>query len=105
MSIAPKTSRVHVVDEPEILSSQESTNEHSHPEAGVSESAINRQKRRWSSVTVTVTSTSTSFSFAATTMKKSFSLGVSGAAPAANAAAGVNGGGGLVCLPHGYSIC
>jgi len=92
VSVAPRSSRN--VNKPEVLSSQESVGEDEQQQPDFS-----RQKRKFS-LALTVTSTFTSYSFTTTTLKKSFSLATSGA-PAANAA----GGGGLLCLPSGYSIC
>ena len=101
MSAAPRSSRD--VNKPEILSSQESVEEEiQKPDV---ESAISRQKRKFS-LAVTVTSTSTSYVFITTTLNKSFTIATTGipvVQGANNAAA--SGGGGLVCLPAGYSVC
>ena len=97
MSAAPGISRD--VNKPEILSSQEPVEkEIQKPDV---ESAISRQKRKFS-LAVTVTSTFTSYSFITTTLNKSFTIATTAAA--ALAAVGP-GGGGLVCLPAGYSVC
>ena len=99
MSAAPRISRD--VNKPEILSSQESVEEKiQKPDV---ESAISRQKRKFS-LAVTVTSTFTSYVFITTTLNKSFTIATTGAAPVPAAAAAF-GGGGLVCLPAGYSVC
>ena len=91
-----------VVRDPEIESSQDlfvpeenHYNNHQHGIVADGDSILRRQNRALSYTTIT--STTTSYISSTTTIKKSYSLAVSGAA--------ANGGGNLLCLPSGYTVC
>ena len=77
-----RNSRSVLVDEPEIISSQEL------PEENKKTIANNRQKR--AVVITTATSTITSYSLSTTTVTQRFTPAAAGA---------------LTCLPAGYTVC